>query len=101
MTLLFGYASGFLWLLSSAAWGWSVFTKPPVRRHPRGSFEGIELFSGMPDGEGMSINGLILPDADELFSYQRKLAWRNAIAAGLSGLAAVLACLAVATSQLQ
>ena len=99
MTLVFGYASGLLWLLSSFAWAWSAFSKSPVRRNPHGrSSRGIEWFDAVPEDEAMSFNGLILPNADEFSAYQRKVAWRNTLAAGLSAAAAILACLAVAAS---
>lgn len=99
MTLVFGYASGVLWLLSSFAWAWSAFAKSPVKRNPHGrSSRGVEWFDNVPEGEEMSVNGLMLPNADEFSAHQSKMAWRNTLAAGLSAAAAILACLAVGAS---
>lgn len=98
MALAFGYASGFLWLLSSAAWLWSAWTTIPVERspHENSDFEGIEMYVGEPaTGGGMFINGMRPPRADEFFRYQRTVLFRNSIAAVTSALAALCACVAV------
>lgn len=99
MSLYFGWGSGVLWLFSSAAWLWSAATPSLVRKHPKGGKNAIEMFDQPSDGGWLSVNGLALPDTDQLLAYQRTVFIRNAIAAVLSAIAAILACAAIATAR--
>lgn len=100
MATIFGILSGALWIVSSAAWLWSAWTPSPVRPHPRGASKSIEMYvTDAEDNDWLSVNGLSPPNADEFFAYQRKVFFRNAVAAGTSALAALAACLSIILSQ--
>ena len=70
---MLGHLSAALWLISSLAWWWAASTKAPLVKAEWGR----------------------LQDYDDLSSYQTTITFRNAVAAGLSGVAAVLASAAV------
>jgi len=89
---IFGVTAAILWLLSSAAWFWSLRIKLDLGRPPvKGENVGI-LISTNDDGTGnFQINGMDVPTYNKIAAYQRATYFWNATASILSGIAAISA----------